>query len=157
MDDVVALLVAQAPLVAVAVAILYWKMDVHFRKIEASLRALSKFGEKLLYVLGAREVASDVEVELLRGYLELPTSRSKYYTKEVEARLRELLSKRVSDYTREDLLEMRRIAKLIEREAEETRDRRYAEELRDFLVDFRLFLAVLEGRLAAREKAARAV
>jgi len=71
-----------------------------------------------LKVLEEKGVVSRTEaltlLVALRGMI--PGSRSKYYTKEVENRLRELLNKDPDTFTMDDIRELEDIAEIMEKE-----------------------------------------
>jgi len=104
-----------------------------FERLE---RALYSYNELLLKVLEARGALSATEAVLLLRSLEaaLPRSASKYYTKEVEERLRALLKKNPEDYTMQDVEELWRIADLMFEEYVATRRR----ELLDYQAKLRV-------------------
>ncbi|NAZ25892.1 MAG: hypothetical protein GU357_09090 [Thermofilum sp.] len=101
------------------------KLDEVDRKIDGVSTRLDKlekgifgFNELLLKVLEEKGVVSRTEaltlLVALRGMI--PGSRSKYYTKEVENRLRELLSKDPDTFTMDDIREFEDIAEIMEKE-----------------------------------------
>jgi len=104
-----------------------------FERLE---RAFYSYNELLLKVLEARGALSATEAVLLLRSLEaaLPRSASKYYTKEVEERLRALLRKNPEDYTMQDVEELWRIADLMFEEYVVTRRR----ELLDYQAKLRV-------------------
>jgi chromosome segregation ATPase len=101
------------------------KLDEVDRKIDGVSTRLDKlekgifgFNELLLKILEEKGVVSRTEaltlLVALRGMI--PGSRSKYYTKEVENRLRELLSKDPDTFTMDDIRELEDIAEIMEKE-----------------------------------------
>ena len=101
------------------------KLDEIDRKIDGVSTRLDKlekgifgFNELLLKVLEEKGVVSRTEaltlLVALRGMI--PSSRSKYYTKEVENRLRELLNKDPDTFTMDDIREFEEIAEIMEKE-----------------------------------------
>jgi hypothetical protein len=105
------------------------EIDMRFDEIRMQLRGLEKridrlergifnFNELLLKVLEAKGVIGKVEAMSLMTTLHtmIPSSGSKYYTKEVEKRLRELLSMDPEKYTMEDIKELEKIADIMEEE-----------------------------------------
>jgi septal ring factor EnvC (AmiA/AmiB activator) len=101
------------------------KLDEVDKKIDGVSTRLDKlekgifgFNELLLKVLEEKGVVSRTEaltlLVALRGMI--PGSRSKYYTKEVENRLRELLNKDPDTFTMDDIREFEEIAELMEKE-----------------------------------------
>lgn len=108
-------------------------LEAGFERLE---RALYSYNELLLKVLEARGALSATEAVLLLRSLEaaLPRSASKYYTKEVEERLRALLRKNPEDYTMQDIEELWHIADLMFEEYVATRRR----ELLDYQAKLRV-------------------
>jgi len=98
------------------------KIDIQFKEIERRMERLERgifsFNELLLKVLEEKDVISRTEAISLMAALQsmIPSSRTKYYTKEVENRLRELLGKDPEKYTLEDIKELERIADIMEDE-----------------------------------------
>jgi phage tail tape-measure protein len=153
-------MLGQAPLVAAAVAALYVvlsrRIDRMERRIEVRLGRLEErvdrlgwafcaFSEALLETLSAKGVLSVSEARALAGYLKaIPHVTSRYYTEEVRRRLAEIL-KAVEEgsFTPGDVRELQRIAKLIEREAEEGG----REDLVAYYYRLRMLIAVLKGVL----------
>lgn len=77
-------------------------------------------------------------VSALRGLI--PGSRSKYYTREVESRLREILSKNPDSFTMDDVEELIEIARLMEKEYMASGRR----ELLDYAVKLRIGALVIK-------------
>jgi len=101
------------------------KLDEVDRKIDGVSTRLDKlekgifgFNELLLKVLEEKGVVSRTEALTLLVALKgmIPGSRSKYYTKEVENRLRELLNKDPDTFTMDDIRELEDIAEIMEKE-----------------------------------------
>lgn len=98
------------------------KIDIQFKEMERRMERLERgifsFNELLLKVLEEKDVISRTEAISLMAALQsmIPSSRTKYYTKEVENRLRELLGKDPEKYTLEDIKELERIADIMEDE-----------------------------------------
>jgi hypothetical protein len=156
-------MLGQAPLVAAAVAALYALLSRLERRIEGQLGRLEgrlgrleerlgrlswafcAFGEALLETLSAKGVLSVSEARVLAGYLRaIPQVTSKYYTEEVRRRLAEILKAvEEGNFTPDDVRELQRIAKLIEREAEESK----REDLVAYYYKLRMLIAVLRGVL----------
>jgi len=84
-------------------------------RIERLEHAFYSYNELLLKVLESKGVLTHTEAFTLIRALEasLPRSISKYYTKEVEERLRSLLRKNLEDYTMQDVEELMNIADLM--------------------------------------------
>jgi hypothetical protein len=129
-----------------SIAILaYWlgkkftEIDYRFNFFE---NTFIQFSELLLVFLHQRNVLGDVEVSGLKAVLKalLPSTRSKYYTKEVYERLVKLLDKDVKEYTMEDVEAFNEIADLIEREGIERNDKR----LIDYAYKLRLFALLVK-------------
>jgi hypothetical protein len=129
-----------------SIAILaYWlgkkftEIDYRFKFFE---NTFIQFSELLLAFLHQRNVLGDVEVSSLKAVLRalLPSTRSKYYTKEVYERLVKLLDKDVKEYTMEDVEAFNEIADLIEREGIERNDKR----LIDYAYKLRLFALLVK-------------
>ena len=161
-------LVAQAPLAALVVALVYFTLKREIERVRADLRgelggvrvevadlklrsasverALQGFGETLIEFLAAKGVVSEPERVALRGSLAvmLPPARSKYYTEEVRRRLLELLEK--DDVALEDLRELDRISDLIYKEYLETG----REDLIKYYYKLRIYIALLTGLLRSK-------
>ncbi|MBP1448407.1 MAG: hypothetical protein JZD41_00065, partial [Thermoproteus sp.] len=93
--------------------------------VERLERVIYSYNELFLKVLEAKGALSNTEALLLLRFLEtaIPHSTSKYYTKEVEERLRALLRKNPDDFTMQDVEELWNIADLMFKEYRETRRR----------------------------------
>jgi hypothetical protein len=159
--DVAAAMLGQAPLVAVSVALLYVLFTRELQEIkELNERiaerlnrlewAFQNFGSVLLDVLTAKGVMSTTEMKALAGYLKTPPpARSRYYTEEVRRRLIEILTTVEEEkFTPGDVRELQRIAKLIEKEYEETR----REDLIAYYYKLQMLIAMLRGTLRAQGK-----
>ncbi|PNV77649.1 MAG: hypothetical protein C0200_05110 [Thermoproteota archaeon] len=85
------------------------RIDERFERIEKRIGDLERgfygFNELLLRVLEARNVITKVDAVTLAVALNslIPRSSTKYYTKEVEERLRQLLNKDLESYTMDDI------------------------------------------------------
>jgi len=121
--DTIVNILATITSVSVAVATLgFWlgkkfnEIDYRFRLIDERFKAIEKeirtlrdaiiqYNELLLSILESRGVVTKGEAVVLRGYLESlkPSATSKYYTKEVEKRLDELLAKEPEQLTLADV------------------------------------------------------
>ena len=94
------------------------KIDGVRARLDRLERGIFSFNELLLKVLEEKGVVSRTEAITLLVALQgmIPGSRSKYYTKEVENRLRELLSKDPDTFTMDDIREFEDIAEIMEKE-----------------------------------------
>ncbi|AJB41724.1 MULTISPECIES: tropomyosin [Thermofilum] len=94
------------------------KIDGVSTRLDKLEKGIFGFNELLLKVLEEKGVVSRTEaltlLVALRGMI--PGSRSKYYTKEVENRLRELLNKDPDTFTMDDIRELEDIAEIMEKE-----------------------------------------
>jgi hypothetical protein len=143
-------------------------IDERFRSIEKEIRtlrdAIIQYNELLLGILESRGVVTKSEAVVLRGYLESlkPSAESKYYTKEVEKRLDELLAKEPEQLTLADIQELNRIGDLIWLEGYERND----EFLREYGMKLKVYATLVkvlfiypkiakfkEGLLGLKEKA----
>ncbi len=102
--------------------------------------AFTAFVELLLSVLQAKGALAQSEVLGVKSAVRalLPPPSSKYYTREVYERLKQLLDKDLDDYTMADISELEKIADLMEREGLEAGRR----DLVDYSYKLR-FLAML--------------
>lgn len=94
-------------------------------QLELFGRVFLVYNSTLLRVLTAKDVLSKAEAEALTGHLlYAPLAKSKYYAEEVRQRLIEIL-KMVKErkYTAEDVRELMRISKLIEKEWRDASER----------------------------------
>jgi len=95
------------------------RIDGRFAGIENRLDRLEKmfysYNELLLKILESKNILTPVEAMTLVHTLKalLPTGMSKYYTKEVEEKLRKLLDKDLNEYTLQDTRELENIADLM--------------------------------------------
>ncbi|RSN73021.1 hypothetical protein [Candidatus Methanodesulfokora washburnensis] len=93
-----------------------------FERLDEGVRTLKTgifgFNELLLEVLKEKDIITEIEHTSMMGALRayIPTSTSKYYTEEVRKKLIEILNKKPSDYTMDDVYELRRIADLMIKE-----------------------------------------
>ena len=158
---------SQAPLVAVAVAVLYVLFSRDMAKLEIRLDRLDEridrveerlgrletafqiYNSTLLKVLSRKSVLAETEVEALASLLlfYVPPARSKYFTEEVRQRLIEILKAvKEGKYTATDVKELKQISELIEKEGREARRR----DLLEYNLKLQMLIAILEGRLAAK-------
>ena len=79
--------------------------------------------------------------------MKLRLFRRRYYTEEVRTRLEVLLSKNIRDFTSDDVLELRKIADLIERE--DFRSGR--DDLLDYASMLRIFTYMLEAYIIKKK------
>lgn len=103
-------------------------------RLESSIR---QFSETLISALEVKGVFSSTEAMALKNLVKalMPAPSSKYYTREVYERLKQLLDKDPNEYTMADIYEMEEIADLIEKEGQESKRRDlidYAWKLRYF-------------------------
>ena len=84
--------------------------------------AFKVFTELLLFLLEAKNVLTSTEILSIRNAVKafLPSTSSKYYTKEVYEKLVQLLDKDLNDYTMADVEEMKKIGDLIEKKGYES-------------------------------------
>ncbi|WP_069806537.1 hypothetical protein [Vulcanisaeta thermophila] len=126
-------------------------IEGELREIRVDINNLSRsmlsFSNALIDVLAIKNVISQSEVAVLRGYLSLiPMARTKYYTKEDEEKLRYLITvKPYEDYTWDDIRTLREIADHMIKEYRETG----REELIDYAYKLLFFTWVAEGHLLA--------
>ncbi|AEA12501.1 paREP5ab [Thermoproteus uzoniensis 768-20] len=168
---VVSSLIAQAPLVVIAIVVLYYTLDRKIEsvrvelggridRIEARVEELAKglvqvreafygYQNALIDFLAAKGLITEPEAVLLRGTLRalVPLAKSKYYTEEVRRRLIELLDKDIKDYTWDDVAELERIAEAIDKEAWETG----REDLFRYYPKLVMYIAIVRGLLRRRE------
>jgi hypothetical protein len=134
------------------------RFDERFEHVEEGFRRVEERLERVEERLGRLESAFTAFVELLLSVLQakgalaqsevlgaesavralLPPPSSKYYTREVYERLKQLLDKDLDDYTMADISELEKIADLMEREGLEAGRR----DLVDYSYKLR-FLAML--------------
>jgi len=121
-------------------------IDERFKAIEKEIRtlrdAIIQYNELLLSILESRGVVTKSEVIVLRGYLEYlkPSATSKYYTKEVEKKLDELLAKEPEQLTLADIQELNRIGDLIWLEGYERND----EFLREYGMKLKVYATLVK-------------
>ncbi|MEM1598310.1 MAG: hypothetical protein QXP31_07465 [Pyrobaculum sp.] len=132
MDQVISTVSIIATIVASSASLGYWltskfkDVGLRFEALELRLKALEMrmanlekglfaYNEAMLRVLEAKGVLTATEALLLFRALKavVPSATSKYYTKEVEKRLRELLDKNPEEYTMADVEELKKIADLM--------------------------------------------
>ena len=160
----VSTLIAQAPLLAIAIAILmlYFERRFHglemrfetrFHSLEMRLQSIEmridnlckvvmgliNFGETLLSIHASKGFLSDSEYKALDSMLTslAPFTSSKYYTKEVAERLRQILAKEPSQLTWDDVFELEKIFDLMVKEGLESN--------RDDLISYAFRLKALIG------------
>ena len=170
-ETVISLLLAQAPLVAIAVTVLYYTLDKKIESLDRKIESIKADLERKIEVLGreikdvkdafysyentlidflaVKGVVAESQAVLLRGALRslVPLAKSKYYTEEVRKRLIELLDKEIGDYTWSDIDELEKIAEAIRKEAWETG----REDLRKYYPLLMMYTAMLRGILRRRE------
>jgi hypothetical protein len=121
-------------------------IDERFRSIEKEIRtlrdAIIQYNELLLSILESRGIVTKSEAAVLRGYLAYlkPSASSKYYTKEVEKRLDELLAKDPEELTLADIQELNRIGDLIWLEGYERND----EFLREYGMKLKIYATLVK-------------
>jgi hypothetical protein len=121
-------------------------VDERFSSIEKEIRtlrdAIIQYNELLLSILESRGVVTRSEAAVLRGYLASlkPSASSKYYTKEVEKRLDELLAKEPEQLTLADVQELNRIGDLIWLEGYERDD----EFLREYGMKLKIYATLVK-------------
>jgi hypothetical protein len=151
--DTIVNILATIASVSVAVAMLgFWlgkkftEIDYRFRSMEKEIRtlrdAIIQYNELLLSILESRGVVTRSEAAVLRGYLASlkPSASSKYYTKEVEKRLDELLAKDPEELTLADVQELNRIGDLIWLEGYERDD----EFLREYGMKLKIYATLVK-------------
>jgi hypothetical protein len=121
-------------------------IDERFKAIEKEIRtlrdAIIQYNELLLSILESRGAVTKSEVIVLRGYLESlkPSATSKYYTKEVEKKLDELLAKEPEQLTLADIQGLNRIGDLIWLEGYERND----EFLREYGMKLKVYATLVK-------------
>jgi hypothetical protein len=121
-------------------------VDERFSSIEKEIRtlrdAIIQYNELLLSILESRGVVTRSEAAVLRGYLASlkPSASSKYYTKEVEKRLDELLAKEPEQLTLADVQELNKIGDLIWLEGYERDD----EFLREYGMKLKIYATLIK-------------
>jgi len=121
-------------------------VDERFSSIEKEIRtlrdAIIQYNELLLSILESRGVVTRSEAAVLRGYLASlkPSASSKYYTKEVEKRLDELLAKEPEQLTLADVQELNKIGDLIWLEGYERDD----EFLREYGMKLKIYATLVK-------------
>ncbi len=116
--------------------------------LRSSINALVSFNELLLSIQTSKGYLTATEYGALSRMLSQakPFAESKYYTKETEKKLLEILSKAPDEITWEDVFEMEKIRELLYKEAEATGDNYYAK-YADML---RALMALMKGFLLKR-------
>jgi hypothetical protein len=121
-------------------------VDERFSSIEKEIRtlrdAIIQYNELLLSILESRGVVTRSEAAVLRSYLASlkPSASSKYYTKEVEKRLDELLAKEPEQLTLADVQELNKIGDLIWLEGYERDD----EFLREYGMKLKIYATLVK-------------
>jgi hypothetical protein len=121
-------------------------INERFSSIEKEIRtlrdAIIQYNELLLSILESRGVVTRSEAAVLRGYLASlkPSASSKYYTKEVEKRLDELLAKEPEQLTLADVQELNKIGDLIWLEGYERDD----EFLREYGMKLKIYATLVK-------------
>jgi hypothetical protein len=152
-DEAISTFVILLSVVSSSASLGYWlarqfgKIDARFQRIELRIdgiemrldrleKGIYGFNELLLKVLESKGVVSKTEAMMLAAALKglVPSGRSKYYTKEVENRLREILNRDPDTYTMEDIRELEEIAELMEKEYMVSKER----ELLDYAAKLRI-------------------
>lgn len=133
-------------IVVIALIVMYYELRILSSKIDglnSRIDDLIEFNGSLIEILGARNILSPDTVIALRAFLKamMLSGSSKYYTKDVEERLRSLLDKEPEELTLEDLKELERIADILSKEAIETG--RY--ELSRYAARLRVYIAAVRG------------
>ncbi|RFA96131.1 hypothetical protein [Pyrobaculum aerophilum] len=170
-DTIISSLVAQAPLVVIAIILLYYKLDRKIDRLDRKIddirielgnqinelkheiKSLTSgfynYQNTLIDFLAAKGFVTPPEAVLLRGALRasLPYAMSKYYTEEVRKRLQTLLDKELDQYTWEDVAELENIAKLMYKEYIATG----REDLLDYYPKLMMYAAIIRGLLRRRE------
>jgi len=148
-------LLSQAPLAAVIILVLILYSERKFNVVENRLESILNFNEALLLVLLSKGVISDSEYRLL--LLMLPSSRvpagSKYYTRDVERRLYEIIVRLTNDprtATWDDVTELEKIYDVIWDEIDATRDRKRRRELIALSVKVKVVAVMTKAYLISR-------
>ncbi|MEM4640765.1 MAG: hypothetical protein QXQ60_05400 [Thermofilum sp.] len=124
---IVASVVSSAAALSCWLASKFEKLESRLSRLEDTVSRLENaflsYNELLLKILEAKGVLTPAEGYALIQALKasLPKPSSKYYTKEVEERLKALLDKDPKEYTLEDVKELERIADLMFEEYRVTR------------------------------------
>jgi hypothetical protein len=141
----------------------YWlgkrlaEMDERLRRVDERVsrleKAFTQFSDLLALLLSGKGLLTQSELLLLRGVTRalLPSPSSKYYTREVYEKLKQLLEKNPEDYTMADVEELFKAAELVEKEGFESG----REDLKDYAWRLR-FYAMLVRAVYIYPKIARA-
>jgi len=148
-------LLSQALLAAVIILVLILYAERKFNVVENRLESILNFNEALLLVLLSKGVISDSEYRLL--LLMLSSSRvpagSKYYTRDVERRLYEIIVRLTNDprtATWDDVTELEKIYDVIWDEIDATRDRKRRRELIALSVKVKVVAVMTKAYLISR-------
>lgn len=151
MVDVLNTVVIIASIISSSAGLGYWLASKFFRiegrldglenRLDRLEGAIYSYNELLLKVLESKGILTSTEAIALVHSLKalLPAGSSKYYTKEVEEKLRNLLDKDLNEYTLEDTRELERIADLMAEEYAVTRRR----DLLDYQAKLRILAQVI--------------
>jgi hypothetical protein len=121
-------------------------IDYRFRSIEKEIKtlrdAIIQYNELLLNILESKGIVTKSEATLLKAYLASlkPSAGSKYYTKEVEKRLDELLAKDPEELTLAEVQELNKIGDLIWLEGYERGD----EFLREYGMKLKIYATLVK-------------
>jgi len=135
------------------------RFDELSQRIGRLENAFIQFSETLIMLLESKEIFTSGEALSLRKLVRaiLPYSSSKYYTKEVYERLKQLLDKDAYEYTLDDIEQMYEIADLIEKEGIESKRKdliEYSHKLRFFALVAKVIFVYpkILGRTPAQPK-----
>jgi len=135
------------------------RFDELSQRIGRLENAFTQFSETLIMLLESKEIFTSGEALSLRKLVRaiLPYSASKYYTKEVYERLKQLLDKDAYEYTLDDIEQMYEIADLIEKEGRESKRKdliEYSHKLRFFALVAKVIFVYpkILGRTPAQPK-----
>ena len=135
------------------------RFDELSQRIGRLENAFTQFSETLIMLLESKEIFTSGEALSLRKLMRaiLPYSASKYYTKEVYERLKQLLDKDAYEYTLDDIEQMYEIADLIEKEGRESKRKdliEYSHKLRFFALVAKVIFVYpkILGRTPAQPK-----
>lgn len=135
------------------------RFDELSQRIGRLENAFTQFSETLIMLLESKEIFTSGEALSLRKLVRaiLPYSSSKYYTKEVYERLKQLLDKDAYEYTLDDIEQMYEIADLIEKEGIESKRKdliEYSHKLRFFALVAKVIFVYpkILGRTPAQPK-----
>ncbi|ADM28666.1 conserved hypothetical protein [Ignisphaera aggregans DSM 17230] len=152
---VISSLVAQLPLIAIAILILILYIERRLKPIESrieeysrSLNTLIDFNEVMLSIQISRGLITDAEYRALTVLLSSarPIYKSKYYTKEVYEKLGLLLKKSPDEITWDDVFELEKIYDLLLKEAIESK----RDDLARYAGKLKALIAIAKGLLLRR-------